>query len=104
MNIEELPKFITFNEKAYSLAVYPTAWGKLCLCYKIIEPKEDSRIFSQVVEKDVDWVQVDYNFNRAENDKIEVDEIVDVFDFNEAVQMCNKRIEKAIYSNKVEII
>ena len=98
--IEQLPKSILVDNEPYSLSLHVTAWNKFCLCYKKMFPSKDvsasfkSTIFSQVVEPDM-------------TEKPEFSEciydIVDVPNFNEAVNMMNVRLNDAISNNKITL-
>ena len=98
--IEQLPKSILVDNEPYSLSLHVTVWNKLCLCYKKMFPSKDisdsfkSTIFSQVVESDM---TAKPEFSEC------IYDIVDVPNFNEAVDMMIVRINDAICHNKITL-
>lgn len=98
--IEQLPKSILVNNEPYSLSLHVTAWNKLCLCYKKMFPSKDISnsfnliIFSQVVESDM---TAKPEFSEC------IYDIVDVPNFNEAVDMMIARINDAICIKKITL-
>lgn len=99
ITIESLPKSIEYGEDIYSLEMHITAWNKICLCYHILfekDLKKEWNIFSQVVEPKV--------IKKVEmNDFIMPTNIVDVPDFNYAVELLKARIDKAIENKVIKI-
>lgn len=88
--IDTLPKIVVCENEPYSLSMHVTAWGKLCLCYKKMFPSMELKdnlkntIFSQVVEPDM---TAKPEFSEC------IYDIVDVPDFEQAVNMIWKRIK-----------
>ena len=94
--IDTLPKAILKDDIVYGLAMHTTAWNKLCLCYKSMFSLGDY-IFSQVVEPSFTFVNNTTEFSEQMND------IIDVPDFDAAVSMLEKRVNYALEHNQVTI-
>lgn len=89
--IESLPKHIEYKSFDYDLRMHITAWGKICLCYHSYKAKE-MVIFAQVIESEPIHA---YKSTSVPED------IIDVFDFETAVNILEQRINDAV---KTEII
>ena len=51
-SIEELPKFIKFNNVTYELRMWVTAYGNLCLGYVSVVNDKQIKLFSIIVDND----------------------------------------------------
>lgn len=110
MKIEELPKCIEVDDCLYTLRLHITAWDKLCLCYHAMFPRNkiDSRIniLSQVVESDKENANFAYNLERSKNaswNKIDIDEIIDVPTFDDAINICFNRVNCGVFNGEIKI-
>ena len=95
--IETLPRQIKYNGKYYFLSVHVTAWGKLCVGYKVMDERviEDRYILSHVIEKKE---KVTLYFPK------DVTDIMDVMNFDDAVEKLEKRINDALKFNYIELV
>lgn len=100
VSIESLPKSIEVDGQLYSLRMHITAWNKICLCYYAMFPIEKiddhASIFSQVIEPKIDY-KVEMN------EYILMTNIVDVPDFNYAVELLKERVDYALEKNMIKI-
>lgn len=94
--IETLPREIKYNGKYYFLSVHVTAWGKLCVGYKVMDERvmEDRFILSNVIETNF---STSYPYNPHG-----INDIFDVDNFNNAVEMLEKRVNDALNFNYIE--
>lgn len=95
--IETLPREIKYNGKYYFLSVHVTAWGKLCVGYKVMDARimEDVHILSNVIDtKD----NPNYPYNPHG-----ITDIMDVNNFNDAVDMLEKRVNDALKLKYIEL-
>ena len=95
--IETLPREIKYNGKYYFLSVHVTAWGKLCVGYKIMDARELEyvHILSNVID-------TKYTA-RAQYNPHGINDTMDVDNFNDAVEMLEKRVNDALKFNYIEI-
>lgn len=95
--IETLPREIKYNGKYYLLSVHVTAWGKLCVGYNILDPREIEyvHILSNVIDTKY-TVRPPYNPHGI-NDTMDVD------NFNDAVDMLEKRVNDALKLKYIEL-
>lgn len=91
--IETLPRYIEYKGRYYALRMHITAWERICLCYRSYDD-EGKYIFSQVIEPDSTPY---YGPNPTPED------IIDVLNFDEAVNVLEKRIKDAIEANLIKV-
>lgn len=91
--IETLPRNIQYGDFYYDLRMHITAWGKICLCYHSHQATEHC-IFSQVIDSESEQT---IRQNPAPED------IVDVFSFDAAVRVLEKRIKDAVKANLIKV-
>lgn len=94
--IETLPREIKYNGKYYLLSVHVTAWGKLCVGYKVLDARvtEDIHILSHVIE-DKENATMYY--------PKDVTDIMNVMNFDDAVETLEIRVNEAIKLGQIEI-
>lgn len=95
--IETLPREIKYNGNYYFLNVHITAWGKLCVGYKIMDPRNSDNVYilSNVIDT-----------KGAEKRQCNIHGILninDVNNFNEAVEILEKRVNNSLKSGYIEL-
>lgn len=105
INVDSLPKSITYNDEIYFLNLHVTMFNKICVCYQYAftprlarEKNIEYNIFSQVVEPkmNIDDIKV---IEKTSN----VEDIFDVPDFELAFDYLSARLNQALRYNLVEL-
>lgn len=94
--IETLPREIKYNGKYYFLNVHITAWGKLCVGYKIMDVREMEYVY---ILSNVICEKTQYS---PQYNPLGINDIMDVDNFNDAVEMLEKRVNDALKFNYIE--
>lgn len=90
--IETLPKHIEYKGFYYELRMHITAWDKICLCYFCYRTSET--LFPQVINH--------VSVQSLKQDSMPED-IIDVYDFDAAVRVLEKRIKDAVKANFIKV-
>lgn len=95
--IETLPREIKYNGKYYFLNVHITAWGKLCVGYTVLDVRvtEDIHILSNVIEEKENVIM--YFIPK------DVTDIMNVTNFDDAVDTLEIRVNDAIKLGQIEL-